>query len=667
MHGEEEPEPGAIPQDAAGAAREILQFLELPDYAAFRDLPGAIRQGRRLLTILEKYPDIPRDIMVKNRLARFLQQSGRSREAAPLALSSLQTSQRAGLIILNAEAMSVLGRVRRNEGRQKEAFQLLTGAIELFQRNPGDDIGLARAHLGLGLLYWDMSSFDKAMEQYLHALRLARLLRDQFITASAVNNIGLLYMDSGEHRRALDSFAEVIRYFQNMGVTSGLSVGYLNSGITSFRQKNMPQARDFARLALRYALKSNDVATLAAGYNLMGDIHSGENDFPPALNYFYKSLKLRKESHESRGVAYVLNSIGEVRLAAGQYSQAEKVCLEALVIAEPRGFKMEAASALLGLSRAIAAQGRHAEALHFFKRHLTLDTLRKRELNHKRMSEMKLLSDLDVNREAIRLLQGKRAIDELQLEKNALIADSALIAGFLILSALIAIYFLYRGQRRLNLSLAQEIEDHKSGHRRLRESEEVFRALAESSRVGIITIRNRRFFYANPAFCLMSGYTWHELEKIPPETLIHHDDYSRLLRETQELRSVTPGDPVSPIKFRGWRHDGEIRIIEFYGAFFQWEQQSAFVATLLDVTGDEQRRQELLETRKNESIGLLAGGIAHDFNNSLAVIIGYLYMCLEISPEIPSAQKKLHTALNAAQTIADKVIAFLENTGFPQF
>jgi PAS domain S-box-containing protein len=69
----------------------------------------------------------------------------------------------------------------------------------------------------------------------------------------------------------------------------------------------------------------------------------------------------------------------------------------------------------------------------------------------------------------------------------------------------------------------------------------------------------------------------------------------------------------------------------------------------------EQRKQmeeELLRTRKLESLGVLAGGIAHDFNNFLTVVQGNIELArMQLDPDAP-VQEVLEDIANASQRTA---------------
>src|SRR5262249_44320581 len=55
-------------------------------------------------------------------------------------------------------------------------------------------------------------------------------------------------------------------------------------------------------------------------------------------------------------------------------------------------------------------------------------------------------------------------------------------------------------------------------------------------------------------------------------------------------------------------------------------QPRHIIAVGLDVTEQRQLEEQVIHTRKMETLGTLVGGIAHDFNNQLTAILGNLDM-----------------------------------------
>jgi signal transduction histidine kinase/ActR/RegA family two-component response regulator len=80
--------------------------------------------------------------------------------------------------------------------------------------------------------------------------------------------------------------------------------------------------------------------------------------------------------------------------------------------------------------------------------------------------------------------------------------------------------------------------------------------------------------------------------------------------------------------------DGRKIPVETNAHLFNFNGKPAVLSILRDITDRKRMEEEILKTRKIESLGTLAGGIAHDFNNILTAILGNISLAkMFINPE----------------------------------
>lgn len=224
--------------------------------------------------------------------------------------------------------------------------------------------------------------------------------------------------------------------------------------------------------------------------------------------------------------------------------------------------------------------------------------------------------------------------------------------------------------KRSNESLQKEINERKQIERELRESDERLRKTQRIAGLGswIYDVEKEQVQFSDSLreiFNISEAYIPADLDTIlerfvPPEEkeIIY-----------QLIDTVPATGQISPFESKIISPSGDKRIIWIEGecVYSGNGKLQKIIGTVLDITERKAFEEQLLRSKRVDSIGHLASGIAHDFNNLLTAISGNAYLA-ETSKAPGERQKHLHELVKVtdrAKDLAGKLLTFAKG-GVPK-
>jgi len=196
----------------------------------------------------------------------------------------------------------------------------------------------------------DLNHFPKALEEYLHALELARKDGTNANVAKALNSLGILHNDQNRMDDARMAYDEALKIYRDLAQKNpdislpDVAMTLNNLGLLHRDQNRMDDARKAFDEALKIyrdlVQKNSDTyrPELAGTLNNLGLLHHDQNRMDDARKVFDEALKIYRDLAQKNPdtylscVALTLNNLGLLHRDQSRMDDARKVFDEALKI-----------------------------------------------------------------------------------------------------------------------------------------------------------------------------------------------------------------------------------------------------------------------------------------------------------------------------------------------
>ena len=291
------------------------------------------------------------------------------------AQKALQLSQKIRFKIAEGNAFINFGNANIILGNYPVALQNFANAQVIFEnelnKNTPDRLleiknGLARTYGSIGIVFSEQSSYAKALQFELKAVKIYEENHNLEKSAQLYNNIGIVYRAQGEDFKALNYFLKCLKIQEKLG-DKNVSITTTNIGNIYLSQNNFAQAIDFYQKAIALFNKNPNARGEGELYNNIGLYYQKNKNPEKALESFSKATVYFKSIDDKFGISDTYFFIGDIYFEQKNYDKALENTNKSLALAKELEVIEQVQNAEKRLSEIYEKQNNIVESLKHFK------------------------------------------------------------------------------------------------------------------------------------------------------------------------------------------------------------------------------------------------------------------------------------------------------------
>lgn len=191
------------------------------------------------------------------------------------------------------------------------------------------------AQNALGVIYRNISAYDKAIATHLKAKKLAELAEDTEQLVISLNMLGVVYRRMDLVKPALDYHKQAIDIAYSVKNPSfelkhSIAVSQNSMGNIYLTLKQYDLALNQFKKSIVIEKESNNRLGLAINHQNIGYVDEAQGRLDDALKNYQKSLEYNNSLDSEVGRAICYNSIGQIYIKQGKYNEAKAIIEDAL-------------------------------------------------------------------------------------------------------------------------------------------------------------------------------------------------------------------------------------------------------------------------------------------------------------------------------------------------
>jgi tetratricopeptide (TPR) repeat protein/transcriptional regulator with XRE-family HTH domain len=332
------------------------------DQASARAWLGTHRDTLVAIAAYAAEGDRPRlAIDLRATVFRFLDETGHFPEAIELSSHALHAARRTGDRVAEAAGLSRLGIIYYQQSRHEQALDHLQRALALDQAS-ADEYNTARELTNLSAICLGRGRYEQAIGYVTEALSICREMGERKAEAHALSNLGFAEQNQGRFQQAIDHLQQSLALFAEVGDATDGAQTLDHLGTVYMRLGRYEQAADCHRQSLTRCRKFGSRAVEAGALRCLGAVYLRLGRCEQAADCHRQSLALAREVGNPVMEARALTSFGLVYVLQGRYERAAEHHRQALDLFREVGVEAYEAEPRNGLGETLLATGQSEQA-----------------------------------------------------------------------------------------------------------------------------------------------------------------------------------------------------------------------------------------------------------------------------------------------------------------
>ena len=332
----------------------------------------------------------------------------------------------------------------------KDEALLTAEQAKQLSRDIGYSEGEAMAYNSAAWTYVLMNDPVKAIEHYLHCLRIYEELEDQDGVACSYSNIGGVYMDVNNFAMAHEYYGKALAIWHKLGCKGCVMNTWFNIGLVCQKEEDYTRAQRLYERSLSMAESLKDTAMMVYSLLNTSELHQAGKDYKNAFALRQRAFVLAEATHNDEIISEIYGSMSELYVIEKNAEQAIHLAAKGLELSQRTQSTIYTMNNYNRMAQALYLARDYKKAFYY----QSLYNIMRDSLNHEDGAQklVKLEATYQLGKKQAQLNVATQQYEHQRFKRNVV---AIAIAGILIIGLLLYSQRLAAASRQLEFNTQQ--------------------------------------------------------------------------------------------------------------------------------------------------------------------------------------------------------------------